>query len=188
VRYVTDPEVARRLPSRFAVPLFRTIAYVRLTRLRTFTPGSEQVMLLDRHQSTWEVYLVGAFIFATTAVHSAELLARGVSFPVAILIAPFLASIGLQVLIVAVGLLITPLIRSLRDSTRLDINSALSLSLHLITSMFMLRGWMASRVCAISTIVFYAVNAVAWIANQMLKERVQKLENRFIQEGQPSGA
>lgn len=188
MRYMTDPAVADRAPSRFAVPLFRTIAYLRLRRLRRFAPGPHRVMLLDRHQTTWEVYLIGAFIFATTAVYAADLMANKVSIAVAILVAPFIASIGLQLLIIASGLLITPFVRSLRDSTRLDINSALSLTIHLIGSVFMLQGWMASRVCAAATIAFYVANGAAWVVNRLQRDRMQQLEDRFIQEGQPSVA
>lgn len=115
MRMVRGRAEARWMPSRYGYALFQLFAYFRLRNAKP--EPRDAILVLDRHQSNVETWIVCWWLIGTTACAIAGTLFAKRPLPVALAISLLLAIVGIQALAVASGLVIAPLWKLV---TRLD--------------------------------------------------------------------
>jgi hypothetical protein len=97
---------ARWLPARHNLALFRLYAYLRMRGAKP-EPRDGVMLPIDRYQSSFENHCVAIVMFAISWVHLAALLARRMPLGVAIVVAPILVPLMLQLPLWLIGGLAT---------------------------------------------------------------------------------
>jgi hypothetical protein len=184
VRLVHGRAEARWLPSRHSYGLFRLVAWIRLRRAQ---PEHRDVILfVDRHQSAFETWAVGAWFIATAACFIAARLENLPAFavPAAALV---LAVAGVQAALVSSGLVIAPLWSALtgNHADRTGVNSfVLMLGLGAAAGYYATTSSWA-RFVAWQFAGVVALNALASAVVYLLRPSIARLEASL---GGPSSA
>ena len=176
MRVVRGRAEARWFPSRHNAALFRLIAYVRLRRAPA-EPG-HGVMVIDRHQSNVETWLVMSWITLTFACYVAAAWFDGWPIALALLASIPLAIVLLEVPVVITALTVTPAWRAITRTrtSAITVNSFLFLLLLTASSAYfaMQRTWV--RFVAWQFLGMLALNAVAAVIVFLLRASIARLE------------
>jgi hypothetical protein len=168
---------ARWLPSRFNFALFRIYA---LIRLRTAEREARPMMLvIDRHQSAAEAYLVATWLLATVSCFFAAPLAGRLSPLVAAAIAIPLGSAALQALLCSVGYFVTPAVRRLTrmpERWTLRVDSAIVMLGIFASALYFASQPSWVRIAAWQFLALFALNAIAAIALLPFRSFLRRLE------------
>jgi hypothetical protein len=177
VKVVHGRADARWLPSRHNFALFRLAAYLRLRRAK---PEPRNVsLMIDRHQSTTETWIVLSWIVFTMSCYCAATLFRNLHVALALLISLPIVFVLLHVLPIVTALTIAPLFRN-----HIRVNSFLVMLMFAAASAyFAVRpGWV--RFVAWQFLGMLALDAVAAVVVFALNDSITQLEARFG--GEPS--
>jgi hypothetical protein len=171
VRLVRGRADARRLPSRHNFALFRLAAFLRMRRAQ---PEPRNVVLvLDRHQSTFETWLVLSWVMLTVSCYCAVTLFRHWHITLALAVSLPLVFMLLHVVVIVTGL---TLARVSRDGIRA--NSVILMFLITAASAYFSTrpGWI--RFVGWQFLAMLALNALAAMIVFALSDSITRLEAR----------
>lgn len=185
MKLVRGRREARFLPSRHNFALFRLGAYLRLRNARRET--ADVVLMIDRHQSNTETTLVSTWYLGTLTCLAAGTLFAGWPIVPALLLGFPVALLGIEVPIVAGGLLTSlwnAVARPQVDAVR--VNSVLLMTLFLAAAAVCSTrpGWV--RFAGRQVLVVLIANLAAAVIVLLLKGPIERLERTVG--GSESGA
>lgn len=171
MNFVRGRAEARWLPSRHNFALFRLAAYLRLRNARAET--RDEILFIDRHQSAIETWAVGLWLVATLSCYLAMSWFPSWPLPLALAASFPLAWIGVQVVAVAIGILLTLIMRT---DVHLAVNSFLCMLLFACAA-----GWYATRptwvrFVAWQFLAMLFLNAIAAVIVFLLRDPISRLE------------
>ncbi len=176
MRFVRGRLDARWFPSRHNLALFRLAAYL---RLRNAPPERGDVILvIDRHQSAAETWIVTTWVTLTTACFmSATLFAR---WPVAVAlgVAVPLAIAGLEVPAIISALTVAPLYNAIapRRIAPMRVNAIFVMALLAAVSMYFVTQATWVRFVAWQFLALLTLNALAAPIVFSLRDSIARLE------------
>lgn len=171
MNFVRGRAEARWLPSRHNFALFRLAAYLRLRSAKPRT--RDDILFIDRHQSTTETWAVGLWLVATLSCYLATSWFPSWPLPLALAASFPLAWIGVQVVAVALGILLTLVMRS---DLHLNVNSFLCMLLFTSAA-----AWYATRPTWVRFVgwqflAMLVLNAIAAVIVYLLRDPIARLE------------
>jgi hypothetical protein len=170
MRIVRGRADARWLPSRHNFALFRLAAYL---KLRTARPERRDIiMVIDRHQSAFENYVVAAWTFFTVTCIIAATLFRTLALPMALA-----AAVPTALVIIEIPIYVTGAVLTAWKGNHLQAQS--------IAFMLMLTAtaaWLATKTSWVRFVAWQflglvALNAIAAAAVFLLRGSIARLEN-----------
>jgi hypothetical protein len=175
VRIVRGRADARWLPSRHDHALFRLYAYLRLRRAR---PEQRDVILIvDRHQSNPETWIVMSWLIVTMACYLAATLFARWPVPIAIAVSVPIAIVLMEVPLLVWGLTIGPVARTItRREDWIRFNSIVVMSLFTIASAYFATRPAWVRFVAWQFLGVLVLNGVAAVIVFALRGSIAKLE------------
>jgi O-antigen ligase len=179
VRLVRGRADARWFPSRHNFALFRLIAYLRLRRAQ---PEHRNVILIiDRHQSAGETWLVMSWVTLTLACYLATTLFADWHIALALLASLPLAIVLLEVPAILSALTIAPALRVVTRGRANGIatNSVVMMLLFTAASAYFARHPTWIRFVAWQFLALLALNAVAAMIAFSLRNSIARLEHDF---------
>lgn len=178
MKFVRGRADARWFPSRHNTALFRLIAYLRLRGAQR--EQRDVIMVVDRHQSATETWLIMSWLIGTLACYLAVTIfvdwPIALAFPVSVAIAIPL----LEVPAIVSALTIAPLWNAItRGTDNIRVNSFVVMTLFAIASAYfaMRDSWV--RFVAWQFLALVAINAVAAIVIYPLRGAIARLEADF---------
>ena len=169
MRAVRGRADARWLPSRYACALFRLYALLRFRRAPA--QPADVVMVIDRHQSVAESFLVGGWMLLTLAAYVAATLSQWWGLPLALIAAIPLAALLMHVPFTVVGLLL------IRKQNNLAVNSVVTFALMTAAATYFARSQSWARYAAWQYLVLVALNAIAAVVVFSLRETIANAES-----------
>jgi hypothetical protein len=175
VKFIRGRAEARWLPSRHNAALFRLIAYLRLRRAQP--EPRDVIMIVDRHQSAAETWLVTSWVTLTLACYLAATifvewhpaLALPLSLPIAIAL--------LEVPAILSALTIAPLWNALtRGTDGMRVNSVVVMLLFIAASAYFATHHTWVRFAAWQFLALLAINAIAAVIVFALRASIARLE------------
>ena len=180
MRLIRNRADARWLPKRFNLGIFRLIAFVMARKARREDhPG--MVLAIDRHQSTFENYLLSIWFVVSFSLYAFGLMRIAGTPPwVAVLLALPAAIVVLQVIVVGTGFLS---VATLRGQNHIRLVTAV-----LMSATILLSAWIATtahwtRHVGRLAIAGVIVNTVAAVIMRLLTPQVDALERAYENEG-----
>lgn len=175
MRIVRGHAEARWMPSRHNLAIFRLLAYFRL-RAAPCQP-SDTILIIDRHQSSAETSIVAAYLVATVTLCLAGTLFAAQPLAIALTVSLVLASLGIQVTLVASGVLMT----LWQAVTRLNTPGPRVNSIVAMTMIGALCAYCTTRATWVrfagwQFFAVAAVNALAAVVAFLLRRRIAELE------------
>ena len=171
---------ARWLPARFNLGIFRLVAFVMARNARREDrPGI--VLGIDRHQSTFENYLLSIWFVVSFSLYAFGLMRIAGTPPwVAMLLALPAAIVVLQVIVVGTGALS---VAALPDQNHIRLVTAV-----LMSATILLSAWMATtahwtRHVGRFALAGLVVNTIAAVIMRLLTPQVEALERAYENEG-----
>lgn len=167
---------ARWFPSRHNAALFRLIAYLKLRRARP--EPCDAILIIDRHQSAMETWLVTSWVTATLACYLAATLfvelhpalALPVSLPIAVAL--------LEVPAIVSALTIAPLWNATTNGTDgIRVNSFVVMLLFVAASAYFATRATWVRFVAWQFLALLALNAIAAVIVFALRNAIARLED-----------
>ena len=174
MKVVRERADARWLPSRHRFAIFRLIAWA---LFRSMGPRTEPGLALgiDRDQSALESYVVATWTMASATCFAFALLDRVLLSPVAAVLAPICAAVGLQVFVVTPGL-----VKGLRDRDNTGVNSFTTMLAMSVTALYLIQGSQWIRGVAWFFLACMGLNALASIVAWLMRARFAAIENELI--------
>jgi hypothetical protein len=179
VRLVRNRADARWFPSRHNFALFRLVAYFRLRRAQ---PEHRNVILIiDRHQSATETWLVTSWITLTFACYLAATLFADWHVTLALLVSLPLAIVLMEVPAIFSALTIAPALRSITNgrASGIRINGFVMMTLFGVVSAYFARHPTWIRFVAWQFLALLSLNAVAAVIAFSLRNSIARLESNF---------
>jgi hypothetical protein len=171
---------ARWLPSRYRFALFRLWAYFRARRAAP--EPANTILIIDRDQSASEQYVVGAWVFLTTAAYLEATLFRTWAWPLSTL-----AAIACSAMLVELPFFLgAPVAALLAKEKRQAMQSAFMMALYVGVSLWLSTSATWARYLAWLVLAVTGLNAIAWVIVQLLRGSIARLESSFG--GSPSAA
>jgi hypothetical protein len=178
VKFVRGRADARWFPSRHNAALFRLIAYLRLRRAQP--EQRDVVMVIDRHQSAIETWLVMSWLIVTLACYLTATIF--VDWPIALALPVSLAIAFplLEVPAITSAMTVAPIWNAItRRSDGIRINTVVVLLLFVAASAYFATRDTWVRFVAWQFLALLALNAVAAIAIVPLRGSIARLEASF---------
>jgi len=172
MRLVRGRSEARWFPSRHNFALFRLAAYFRLRIARS--EPFEGIVAIDRYQSNTETYLVAAWIVLTLACYLTVTLFASWPVPLAFATAVPVALAGVEVPMIASGLVLTLVAPRGKDITRANSVSVMLLFFAAAAYFAMRPTWV--RFAAWQVLFLGAANAVASAIVFFVRDDIARLE------------
>jgi hypothetical protein len=171
VNFVRGRAEAHWLPSRHNFAVFRLAAYLRLRNAKPET--RDEILFIDRHQSATETWAVGLWLVVTLSCYLATSWFPSWPLPLALAASFPLAWIGVQVVAVATGIILTLVMRT---DVHLTVNSFLCMLLFTSAA-----AWYATRptwvrIVAWQFLAILVVNAIAAMIVFLLRGPIARLE------------
>lgn len=172
MKVIRERADARWLPSRHRFAFFRLVAYA-LFRSSGAKPQPGMALGIDRDQSALENYTVAVWIMGSATCFAFALLDRVLATAAAIIFAPFVAAVVLQVFVVVPGL-----VRRNRDNT--GQNSFITMTAMAVTAIYLTQsdGWV--RAVAWFFLAILAANAIASLIAYLLRARFAAVEDNLL--------
>ena len=168
MKVVSGRGEARWLPSRYNFALFRLYGYA---RIRSAAPEpADLVLVIDRHQSASENFVVGAWTTLTLAAYVTAILSRVWALPAAIA-----ASIPAALVVMHLTLFLAGAIL-IRRGNNLRVNSWTLLLLLAAAALYFSRSATWARFVAWQFLAVLALNAIAAAVLVPLRGRIHELE------------
>ena len=176
MRVVRNRLDARWFPSRHSLALFRLAAYLCLRRARP--ERSDGILVIDRHQSAAETWLVMSWVTLTFACYLAATLFADWHIALALLVSLPLAVVLLEVPAILSALTIAPLFRSIAGNrtNAFRVNGVVIMLLFSGTSAYFARHPSWIRFVAWQFLALLALNAVAAMIVFPLRDSIARLE------------
>jgi hypothetical protein len=176
VRVVRDRAEARWFPSRHNFALFRLAAYLCLRRARPEPRGG--ILIIDRHQSATETWLVMSWVTLTFACYLATTLFVDWHIALALPVSLPLAVVLLEVPAILSALTIAPLLHSIAgDRTNgFRVNGVVIMLLFSAASAYFTRHPSWIRFVAWQFLALLALNAIAAMIVFPLRHSIARLE------------
>jgi hypothetical protein len=176
VRVVRDRADARWFPSRHNFALFRLAAYLCLRRARP--EHRDGILIIDRHQSVTETWLVMSWVTLTLACYLAATLFVDWHIALALPVSLPLAVVLLEVPAILSALTIAPLFHSIaRASTNgVRVNGVVIMLLFSAASAYFARHPSWIRFVAWQFLALLALNAIAAMIVFPLRHSIARLE------------
>ena len=167
MKIVRDRADAYWLPQRFRFAVFCLFAYA-MFRWTGRRDRSGVVLGIDRDQSAIEHYTVAIWVAVASTLFAYGALAKVVVRPLAVVLAPLVSTILLQVMVVWGGVL--P--RNWRWNHRVDFNSFLTLFALVMSALYFAtqEGWIRFVAWSVIGVVF--INALAAMILAVLKTSI----------------
>lgn len=177
---------ARWLPSRHHFALFRLFAFLRLKTVRP-QPERGLLLMLDRDQSELENYSLSVWVFVTTIFFVAGTLFAARHVALALALAVPVAVIGLQVAIVASGLLVElfSALTGLKVEDRVGVSSAMLMTLFVGVAAWLATSRMWVRWAGWQVLALVALNAIAATLVYLLRGPIRRAERVYDEFGGP---
>lgn len=175
MKLVRGRREARFLPSRHHFALFRLAAYLRLRNAKRET--ADVILMIDRHQSNTETSLVSGWYVATLACLAAGTLFASLPVVPALLLGFPVALLGLEVPIVAGGLMASlwnAVARPKVNPVRMNSVFLMALFIGAAAVCSARPGWV--RFAGRQVLVVLVANALAAAIVFLLKEPIARLE------------
>ncbi|HEX8252719.1 MAG TPA: hypothetical protein VF846_06205 [Thermoanaerobaculia bacterium] len=171
MRIVRGNAAARFMPSRHNFAIFKLVAYLRLRGARPETWNG--IMVLDRHQSNVETWLVTIWL----TVMGGCFLAAAFAIPLTLAVAVSL--LGIQAVAVASGVVIAPLwnafVRS--ETAPMKVNAIVVMSLLTAAAMYSATRPTWARFAGWHFLSMLALNAIAAAIVFFLRDGIAQLES-----------
>lgn len=177
MRFIRGRADARWMPSRHSTALFRLAAYLGLRRAKPEVRGL--ILVIDRHQSATETWLVMSWVVLTAGCSVAATLFASWPAPIAVAAGVPVAIAALQVAAIVSALVVGPLWRMVTRSTRIDsidVNGAAVMLLVAASSAYMATQPTWVRFAGWQFLVLLALNAVAAAIVFLLRVSIARLE------------
>jgi hypothetical protein len=181
VRIVRGRADARWLPSRHNIALFRLAAWWKLRR--TKPEMRDMILVIDRHQSATETWVVMSWVVLTTACYLAATLFASWPAPLGIAVGVPIAIAGLEVPAILSALTVGPLWRAVTRPERLDsidVNGAVVMLLFTAASAYFAARPSWIRFVGWQFLVLLALNAVAAAIVFLLRDSIARLEAAVV--------
>jgi hypothetical protein len=169
VKFVRGRADARWLPSRHHFALFRLAAFLRLQRARP--EHRDVIMVIDRHQSTTETWMVTCWLTVTLACYLAVTLLAGWHVAIALATALPLAFVLLEVPAIVSALIVAPLAQN-----GIRVNGVAVMLLFTAASAYFATRPTWIRFIAWQFLALLALNAVAAVIAFALRGAIAQLE------------
>lgn len=181
MRLVRGRADARWLPSRHNMALFRLAAWWKLRR--TKPERNDMILIIDRHQSATETWVVMSWAVLTTACYLSATLFASWPTPLGIAVGVPIAIAGLEVPALLSALLIAPLWRMATRRERvdsIDVNGAVVMLLFTAASAYfaMRPSWI--RFVGWQFLIVLALNAIAAAIVFLLRDSIARLEAAVV--------
>lgn len=176
MRIVRDRAEARWFPSRHNFALFRLAAYLCLRRARPEQRGG--ILVIDRHQSTMETWLVMSWVTLTFACYLATTLFVDWHIALALPVSLPLAIVLLEVPAILSALTIAPLFESIAGARTngFRVNGVVIMLLFSAASAYFARHPSWIRFVAWQFLALLALNAIAAMIVFPLRHSIARLE------------
>ncbi|MDQ3280355.1 MAG: hypothetical protein M3Q69_02980 [Acidobacteriota bacterium] len=168
---------ARFMPSRYNFALFRLAAFFRLRNARR--EEREIVLVIDRHQSNGETFLVSSWLMLTLACFFDAVLFD--SRPLALPLAFVIGVLGMQTVTVTSGWLSPRLWNAVtrRGTPAMKVNSIVSMSMWFVLAALCARCATWVRFAAWQFFAFVALDVIAAAIVFLLRDPIARLEANF---------
>lgn len=183
MRVVRNRADARWFPSRHNFALFRLAAYLRLRRARP--EHGDGMLVIDRHQSATETWLVMSWVTLTFACYLAATLFVDWHIALALPVSLPLAVVLLEVPAILSALTIAPLFDSISHSLASDrvsgfrVNGVVVMLLFTAASAYFALHPTWIRFVAWQFLALLALNAIAAVIAFPLRHSIARLEAEF---------
>ena len=174
MRVVRDRADARWFPSRHNFALFRLAAYLCLRRARP--EHHDGILIIDRHQSAAETWLVMSWVTLTFACYLATTLFVDWHIALALPVSLPLAIVLLEVPAILSALTIAPLFHSRDRATGFRVNGVVIMLLFSAASAYFARHPSWIRFVAWQFLALLALNAIAAMIVFPLRHSIARLE------------
>lgn len=177
MRLVRGRADARWLPSRHNMALFRLAAWWKLRRAKPEV--SDRILVIDRHQSGTETWVVMSWVVLTTACYLAATLFSAWPVPLGIAAGVPMAIAGLEVPAIISALVVAPLWRTITRTERIDsidVNGAVVMLLAAAASAYFAMRPTWIRFVGWQFLIVLALNAVAAAIVFLLRDSIARLE------------
>lgn len=177
MKFIRGRADARWLPSRHSTALFRLAAYLGLRRARPEVRG--MILVIDRHQSATETWLVMCWVVLTAGCSVAATLFASWPAPLAVAAGVPVAIAALQIAAILSALIVGPLWRLVTRSRRIDSIAVNGAAVMLLVAAA--AGYMATRPTWVrfagwQFLLLLALNAVAAAIVFLLRDSIAQLE------------
>ena len=169
MRLVRGRADARWFPSRHNLALFRLFAFLRLRRAQP--EYRDEILVIDRHQSATETWMVMCWLIATLACYLAVTLFAGWHLAIALAISLPLSIALLEVPAIVSALTIAPFAR---DGIR--VNGIVVMLLFTAASAYFATRPTWVRFVAWQFLALLALNAIAAVIVYALRDAIAQLE------------
>ena len=176
MRLVRGRAEARWFPSRHNFALFRLAAFL---RLRHASPEPRNVILVvDRHQSATETWLVMSWVTVTLACYLAVTVFAGWNVAIALLLSLPLAIAVLEVPAIVSAMAIAPVWRAFRgkNADGIHVNGIVVMLLFVVASAFFATHPTWVRFVAWQFLALMALNGIAAVVVFSLRDSIARLE------------
>jgi hypothetical protein len=175
VKLVRGRADARWFPSRHNMALFRLLAYLQLRRAKP--QRSDSILIIDRHQSATETWLVMSWMTTTLACYLAATLFARLHAAVALPLSVPLAIALMEVPAIISALTIAPIWKSITGATDgIRINSFVVMLLFAAASAYFARQASWVRFVAWQFLALLALNAIAAVIVFALRGSIERME------------
>lgn len=176
MRLVRGRADARWFPSRHNFALFRLMAYLRLRRARP--EHRDVILIIDRHQSAFETWLVTSWVTLTFACYLAATLFVDWNIALALVASLPLAIVLLEIPAIISALTIAPALRTITRGRADGIrtNSVVMMLMFGAASVYFARHPTWIRFVAWQFLGLLALNAVAAVIAFTLRDSMARIE------------
>lgn len=174
---------ARWFPSRHNFALFRLAAYLHLRRAQP--EHGHVILIIDRHQSATETWLVMSWVTLTFACYLAATLFVDWHIALALLVSLPLAIVLLEVPAMISALTIAPVLRSMTQgrANGIRVNSVVVMLLFSAASAYFAFHPTWIRFVAWQFLALLALNAIAAVIAFSLRDAITRLETNAVDVG-----